>query len=203
MMAKQYSSEETRDSLIKEVSRGNADSWGEFVSLYEPLLLGYVLGQGMAKHDAGDVVQDVFIKLFRTLPNFKLDHQRGRFRTWLWQVTSTTVVDWARKRKRQAKSEEVVRDRIKNSGQSTRDPDPEFDSAFQQRVMSFVFEKVRAKTQPKTWACFEQHVLEGRPSAEVGSQLGLNANSVNVNASRVLARVRELCAYYKEELRDD
>jgi hypothetical protein len=42
-------------------------------------------------------------------------------------------------------------------------------------------------------------VLEGRPSAEVGAELGLSANSVNVNASRVLAKVREMCAYYKEE----
>jgi RNA polymerase sigma-70 factor (ECF subfamily) len=198
-MVKQHSSEETRPSLIKEVSRGNQDSWGEFVSLYEPLLLGYVLGQGLGKHDAGDVVQDVFIKLFRTLPNFKLDHQRGRFRTWLWQVTSTTIVDWARKRKRQAKTEEGLRTQLKSGGQTSREPDPEFDRAFKLRVMSVVFQKVRANSQPKTWACFEKHVLEGRPSAEVGAELGLNANSVNVNASRVLARVREMCAYYKEE----
>jgi RNA polymerase sigma-70 factor (ECF subfamily) len=202
-MSRTYTSQEMRDSLIHAVGRGDPESWGEFVSLYEPLVMGYVLGQGLARHDAGDVVQDVFIKLFRALPNFKLDRQRGRFRTWLWQVTSTTIADWGRKRKRQARSEEAMRERLKSGGEAAPEPDPEFDRAFQERVLNYVLEQVREKTQPKTWVCFEQHVLEGRPSAEVGAEFGLTANSVNVNASRVLARVRELCAYYQEELGDE
>src|SRR5262245_53794731 len=95
--------EETRVSLVWEVCQGNAESWGEFVALYEPLLLGYVLGQGLSRQDAADVVQDIFIKLFRTLANFKLDRRRGRFRTWLYQVTRTGIADWFRQRKRQAR----------------------------------------------------------------------------------------------------
>jgi hypothetical protein len=69
--------------------------------------------------------------------------------------------------------------------------------------MNFVLESVRESAQPRTWACFEKHLLKGRPSVEVGAELGLSANSVNVNASRVLARVRELCEYYREELGDE
>jgi RNA polymerase sigma-70 factor (ECF subfamily) len=75
--------EETRVSLVDNVCRGDSESWSEFVSLYEPLLLSYVLSRGLTRVDASDVVQDIFIKLYRELPKFKLDHQRGRFRTWL------------------------------------------------------------------------------------------------------------------------
>ena len=49
--------------------------------------------------------------------------------------------------------------------------------------------QVRAQYRPRTWACFEQHVLRGRPGAEVAAELGLTANTVTVNASRVLARL--------------
>jgi RNA polymerase sigma-70 factor (ECF subfamily) len=200
-MATPRTSEETRASLLVKVSKGDSDSWSEFVSLYEPLLVSYVLNQGLPRHDANDVVQDVFIKLFRALPNFKLDRQRGRFRTWLWQVTSTTLVDWWRKSGKGEKEKEAGRERVR--GRSEAEPDPEWDHSYQQRVLDFVLEQVREQTQPKTWICFEQHVLEGRPSAEVGQELGLSANSVNVNASRVLARVREKCLYYQEELPDE
>jgi RNA polymerase sigma-70 factor (ECF subfamily) len=202
-MARPSSSEETRDSLLLKVSKGDSDSWSEFVSLYEPLLLSYVLNQGLPRHDANDVVQDVFIKLFRTLPNFKLDRQRGRFRTWLWQVTSTTVVDWWRKETKGDRIEQAARERLRTLSNPGKEPDAEWDQSYRQRVLDFVLEQVREKSQPRTWACFEQHVLEGRPSAEVGKELDLSPNSVNVNASRVLARVRELCLYYQEELPDE
>ena len=66
-----------------------------------------------------------------------------------------------------------------------------------------MLERVRTQSQPKTWACFEQHILRGRPSVEVAAELRLTANSVYVNASRVLARVREQCADYEEELGDE
>ena len=72
-----------------------------------------------------------------------------------------------------------------------------------QRTLQFAMERVRDVTAPKTWTCFEQHVLHGRSGAEVGAEVGLPANSVYVNAARVLERIREQCASYREDLGDD
>jgi hypothetical protein len=69
-------------------------------------------------------------------------------------------------------------------------------------VLAFALERVRARTRPTTWACFERHLLHGRPSAEVVGELGLATGAVNVNCSRILARVRKLCADYLGELAD-
>jgi RNA polymerase sigma-70 factor (ECF subfamily) len=200
---KNHPTEETRHSLLVKVSRGDSEGWSEFVSLYEPLLLSYVLSRGLPRHEAADVVQEIFIKLFRTLPSFKLDHQRGRFRTWLWQITSTTIADWARQKKRRARLNEREREHQVQREEASLQPDAAWDTAFEQRVLNFVLQSVRETTQAKTWTCFEEHLLKGRPSAQVGLELGLSANSVNVNASRVLARVRELSEYYREELGDE
>jgi len=57
--------------------------------------------------------------------------------------------------------------------------------------------------QPKTWACFEQHLVQGRASDRIAAELGLTAVAVRVNASRVLARVKEQCQEYMEELGDE
>jgi hypothetical protein len=46
-------------------------------------------------------------------------------------------------------------------------------------------------------------LLKGRSGAEIGKEVGLPPNTVYVNASRVLARVRERCNSLREDLGDD
>jgi RNA polymerase sigma-70 factor (ECF subfamily) len=198
-MTHNASADQTRVSLLVKVSAGDGKSWNDFVELYEPLLLSYVLKQGLGRHNAHDVVQDTFVKLFRAMPRFKLDHDTGRFRTWLWRVTSSAIVDWARRGQAQSKAEEAVRERLKGRDAEIAEPEPEWDQDVQQRILDQALVHARKTAQDKTWRCFEEHVLKERPSAEVGAELGLTANSVNVNSSRVLARVRELCRYYETE----
>jgi RNA polymerase sigma-70 factor (ECF subfamily) len=197
---------ETRSSLIRRVRNLNDQpSWDEFWALYQPLLLDYVRSRGLQEHDARDVVQNIYLKLRGALPKFELDRQRGRFRTWLWTVTMSAIGDWQRGRKRQSRVEGPMGPDIDPPGPppSPGPEDAEWVKAHRQRVLDFVLERVRDQSQPKTWACFEQHILRGRPSAEVAAELRLTANSVYVNASRVLARVREQCADYEEDLGDE
>lgn len=193
--------EKTSSSLLSRL-RDSSDqaSWAEFVALYEPLLTRYVRKKGVSEHDAQDVVQGIFISLLRKLPTFELDRSRGRFRTWLWQITHNAVVDWARSRKRVKTSEDVARGRFVE-GQE--EPDGDWDTELQKRVLEFALEKVRGQTNPTTWICFEQHLLKGRPGADVGAELGMPANTVYVYAARVLARVREQCEAYLEDLGRD
>jgi RNA polymerase sigma-70 factor (ECF subfamily) len=189
---------DTPSSLLRRV-RDSADaaSWREFQELYEPLLLNYVRSRGLAENDARDVVQDVFVLLLPALQKFELDPARGRFRTWLWKVTCNALADWARKQRRQTKAEDAFRERSVGD-----EPEPQWASAHHQRVLDFVLQRVRAQTQPRTWSCFEQHVLLGRSSGEVADELSMQATAVRVNASRVLAAVRQQCGEYLEELGD-
>jgi hypothetical protein len=85
---------ETSSTLVRRVrGAGDADSWREFVALYEPLIVRYALGRrrGLSEPDARDVAQDVFVRLLKALPTFELDRSRGRFRTYLWQVTASAL----------------------------------------------------------------------------------------------------------------
>lgn len=196
---------ETRTTLLLKVrDPADSESWREFVLLYEPLLLNYVRRRGLAEHDARDVVQDIFATLVRVLPGFELDHQRGRFRTWLWRVTHNAVVDWSRRRGRRAAAEEEARKEAEVAvGPGDADLESEWLIAHRRRILEFAIEQVRSRSNERSWACFELHLLQGRSSAEVAEELGITANSVYVNASRVLARVRQQCAEYTEDLAEE
>jgi RNA polymerase sigma-70 factor (ECF subfamily) len=194
----------TRSTLLVRV-RDPADSqaWGEFVALYQPLLTAYLRKRGLGTEDARDVAQDVFARLVKNLPGFELDRHRGRFRTWLWQVCQSAMVDWARRRRRRTSAEDAWLKRLSESpSPSVSDSDPDWGPMHRRRVVTFAMERVRARTRPATWACFEGHVLQKMPSAEVARAVGLTANAVDVNCSRVLDRIRRFCSEHLEELAD-
>jgi RNA polymerase sigma factor (sigma-70 family) len=194
----------TRSTLLMGVRNpADARAWGEFVALYEPLLTAYIRKRGLGAEDTRDVVQEVFARLVKALPEFELDRQRGRFRTWLWQICQSALADWARQRRRQARAEDAWLDRLSEPWTASEaESDDGWAGLHRRRILSFALETVRARSQPKTWACFERHLLERRPSAEVADELGLTVTAVNVNGSRILARVRKLCVEHLEGLAD-
>jgi RNA polymerase sigma-70 factor (ECF subfamily) len=192
---------ETNSTLLRRVrDRGDSESWREFAALYEPLIVRYALGRGrgLSEQDARDVAQDVFARLLKALPGFELDHRRGRFRTYLWQVTATALADRARRGQRRAEAEREWLARRPSSGDQA-----EWDRAFRRRVLGHALECVQGATSPRAWACFERHVLGRQPAAAVARGLGVSADAVYVHSSHVLSRVRARCAECLEELSDD
>jgi RNA polymerase sigma-70 factor (ECF subfamily) len=185
---------------VRDVADGA--SWNKFVRRYEPILLAYVCGRGLQEHDARDVVQEVFTRLHRALPSFRLDRERGRFRSWLYQVVSSALTDWGRVRKRQVRAEQGWRERQAVS-EAIAPSEGDSSAIERRRVLERALTRVRAQSQPKTWACFEQRILRGRSSAAVAADLGLTANAVNVNAARTLARLRKQCQACRKEVADE
>jgi RNA polymerase sigma-70 factor (ECF subfamily) len=193
--------DKTSSSLLRRLRNpGDHESWGEFVAIYEPLLLRYVRKKGVNETDAHDVVQGIFISLLRQLPKFELNRGRGRFRTWLWQVSHNAVIDWARSRKRRQNLHDEVR---QNWDEAAEAPDEEWDQELQKRVLEVATGKIRLQTNPTSWACFEKYLLAGKSGAEVAAELNLPVNTVYVYAARVMARVRAQCEAYLEELADE
>lgn len=190
----------TRSTLLERVrDPRDTGSWREFVELYEPLLYRFIQSRGVPDGDASDIVQEVFTTLLRTLGDFTLDRGRGRFRTWLWTVSRNVMVDYVRRKGRRKEAEEEWCRQLA-SLRSDQDSLAEFETAHRQRVIEFWLGRLKTETQPTTWACFEQHIHQGRPAAAVAQELGLTPNAVYVNASRVLNRLRRQCTEFDEEL---
>lgn len=195
----------TRSSLLLRLREsGDEESWREFVALYEPLLLRYVRTRGLPDEDARDLVQNILASLVTSLRRFELDRTKGRFRTWLWRVTQNAIADWARRRRRERAAEKGWCERLEAlQDRKASEAEAEWESGYRQRVLEFSLKRIREKTDPRTWACFEGHVLRGRSGAAVAEELEMKTGTVYVNASRVLGRVRRLCADYMEELEDE
>lgn len=194
----------TRTSLIRRVgSSQDAAGWAEFVQLYEPLLFSYVRARGLSATEAPDVVQEIFIKLLKALPKFTLDHQRGRFRTWLYQVTMTVVIDRVRSRKAREGHVKEWWDRHGKNLTGEEEPDQDWNLALRRRVLTHAQDKVKLATNTKTWYCYEERFLKNRPCADIAQELEITPNAVGVNAGRVLEKISALCMDYLEDFDDE
>jgi len=195
----------TSVSLIARVrDPRDVESWREFYEFYQPLLRRYMRNLGLEEHTANDVIQDVFVRLLQALPTFELDGKRGRFRSYLWKLTYSALVDQARrvKARRQAEEEWVQRFQSANEAESLK-VHHELNEINHQQVLARALPRVRSVTSSTAWTCFEQRLLRDRPGTVIAAELGISAKAVFVYASRVLKAVRKQCAAIAEELGDE
>src|SRR4051812_18936487 len=76
----------TSASLLERLRQpGEQEAWDRFVRLYTPLLCQWGRQLGLRDADIADLVQDVFLKLFRKLPDFVYEPDKS-FRGWLRTV---------------------------------------------------------------------------------------------------------------------
>ena len=146
-------------------------------------------GRGLPVADAPDVVQEIFIRLVRALPTFTLVQEKGRFRTWLYQVTMHVVIDYVRRKTTQGGRVKEWWERFGKTITVAEEPDDDWNQGLQRRALEYAQLQVQGQTNPRTWSCYEQRYLKGRSCADIAAELDLTANAVGVNANRVFERV--------------
>jgi len=84
-------------SLLRRCAAGDAAAWEEIVQRYHRRIYNLCYRFAGSAHDAEDLTQDVFIKMYRTLDSYDLE--RGAFVTWVTTVTRNLLVDHFRRTK--------------------------------------------------------------------------------------------------------
>lgn len=84
-------------SLIRRCVSGDSVAWEEIVRQYHRRIYNICYRFTGSPHDAEDLTQEVFIKIYRTLSSYEVD--RGSFMTWATTVTRNLLVDHFRRSK--------------------------------------------------------------------------------------------------------
>lgn len=82
---------------LERFKAGNRRAFDFFVRKYQRRLYGVIYNMTSHKEDAADILQDVFIKIFRAIPKFKGDSQ---FYTWLYRIAVNTTITFLKKNKK-------------------------------------------------------------------------------------------------------
>ncbi|GAC1421823.1 MAG: RNA polymerase sigma factor [Flavisolibacter sp.] len=87
---------ETDMAIITMVLKGDQNAYSILVERYKNFVFTIVLRYVKSREDAEEVAQDIFIKAYRYLADFK---GNSKFSTWLYTITTTTSLSFLRKKK--------------------------------------------------------------------------------------------------------
>lgn len=156
----------------------------EVVSLFETYrnrLLAYVSAFGITGHDGEEIIQEVFLSLFRHL---QMGRSRRNLRGWIFRVAHNLAL-------KQRHANQRMKDRIEpegNSSEAHRDlsPSPEEHllSAQRQKRLSSVVNALPEQDQ----LCLRLRG-EGLRYREISQTLGISLGSVSMSLTRSLARL--------------
>ena len=179
-------------SLIRRAQAVDPDAWDLLARLYGPLIYSWGRRQGLQNADAADLVQTVFVSVWRGLLKFSFERPDATFRGWLRIITRNAVLELSRKKPVELIAGEHL--------QQWPDPATELtviessnEDLFRQ-LPQRALEIVRDLVDATTWDAFWRVVVDDQPVNEVAQSLAMSAGAVRQAKYRVLLRLRELLA---------
>jgi RNA polymerase sigma factor (sigma-70 family) len=185
----------TRQTLIEKIKISNDEQyWEKFCDAYKDYLFVIIRNMGLSYHDSEELLQEVLLKAWKSLPNFEYNPKKGKFRWWLITIVKNTVYNYLDKEKRRKQKLDSTAQLI---------ADPEIDKLAKQEWEKFVVNKAWATIQSK----FSGEVLEifaeltnGKSVREIAEARQLPPNTIHVYKKRVQKKLYREIAKLDYEL---
>ena len=86
----------TDSEIIARVLNGEYQLFAELVKRYQNFVFTIALKYTPGREDAEEIAQDVFVKAYKALKDFRGD---SKFSTWLYSIVNSTAITFLRKKK--------------------------------------------------------------------------------------------------------
>jgi RNA polymerase sigma factor (sigma-70 family) len=174
---------------INLIIEGNTNAFSILVDRYKDLVFSLALKMVKNREEAEEVAQDTFIKVFKSLSQFKGD---SKFSTWIYKVTYNTCLDRLKKQKREQQVvsiDEFNTNQIKSIDNAlNKMENEEREKAIQDCIQLLPADDAFLLTL----FYFEEQSLE-----EIAKVIGLTSNNVKVKLFRCR---KKLTSILKEKL---
>src|SRR3989338_692000 len=87
---------EKDEKIIQSYREGNVAEFNKLVKRYAGPLYNFT-ARLANKNDASDIVQEIFIKVWKNIGRF--DERKASFKTWIFTIARNTITDFLRKKK--------------------------------------------------------------------------------------------------------
>lgn len=91
------------EELLQQNLAGNQDAFPEIVDRYKGYVFAIILNLIPAGSDAEDIAQEVFLQVYRSLPEYRSHN----FKAWLGKITVNKTLDWKRSQRKHAQQENL------------------------------------------------------------------------------------------------
>jgi RNA polymerase sigma-70 factor (ECF subfamily) len=88
--------EKSDEQLIAKALQGNKQAWINLLKRYEKPIYNYGVRMTGKHEDALDLMQEVFISVYRNLATFR---QEGSFKSWLFRIAHYRCIEFYRRKR--------------------------------------------------------------------------------------------------------
>jgi RNA polymerase sigma factor (sigma-70 family) len=174
----------TDKEIISLVLQGDQSLFAQLVERYRNYVFTLVLRFTDNREDAEEIAQDIFVKAYRSLADFR---GVAKFSTWLYTIVRTSCISFLRKKKMKI----VSMDNDSGSGEwEDRESGLKADTIEQKSRHGMVNEAIRllAPDDRQVITLFYQ---AEQSLEEIGRIMGLEPNTVKVKLHRARQRLKE------------
>jgi RNA polymerase sigma-70 factor (ECF subfamily) len=182
--------EENETHLIERVCSGDLYAFQEIVERYKKKVYYIAYDIVGDHHDAEDVSQEVFIKMYRALDRFRKD---AKMSSWLYQIAVNTSIDSLRRKKTKPRINVEDLDQVRRREQALESASPEANPE-RRAVTSLMQEHIdRAlhKITPQERAVFVMRHYNEFKIKEIADVLDVSSGTVKSLLFRALKKLRK------------
>lgn len=172
--------------LIQKYLDGDENSLKMLIDKYTSSIYNFI-SRFVKDAQRDDVVQEVFIKVWKNLENF--DKEKSQFKTWLFVIARNTTTDYLRKKKMILFSS--LDKEEENFGESIEDEIILPDEALQKLQDKELLDKVLNELKDEYRTVILLHYQEDMSFKEIGEVLGKPLNTVKSYHQRALIILRK------------
>jgi len=182
--------------IISLVLKGDHNAYALLVERYKSYVFTLTFRFTKNREDAEEVSQDIFVKAYRALADFK---GTAKFSTWLYTIVNTTCITFLRKKRLDIRSLDDERTfEVADSQDSGFRANQVEQKSRQNMVNQAITMLNRDDAEIITLFYKNEQSLE-----EIGQILGVEVNTAKVRLHRARARLKEkMERYFTEEIKD-
>ena len=152
----------------------------ELVEKYSEQLYWHVRTLVGSHEDADDILQEVFVKVWKALPGFRGE---SSINTWLWRIATNEALSFLRKQKVRAA---LSFSSLDAEAERVLDSDPWFDGDEAQRKLAVAV----AKLPDKQRAVFCMRYFEELPYEEISSITGTSVGALKASYHQATEKIK-------------
>lgn len=165
--------------LVAEIARGDREAFQRFYERYAGRLLAYVRAVGRQREAAEDVVQEVFLAVWRKAASYT--RARGDVAGWLYTITRNRLVDRWRRQGGAIEEGEFDFDALAGS-----------ERGAEGTIAALAVRKALAGLAPEQREALELAYFGGLTYEETAAKLALPLGTLKSRIRAGLARMRQL-----------
>ncbi len=186
--------EKSEQSAIREVLRGDRDSYRVLVDLHYPTVFRVAFRITGNAPDAEEVAQEAFLRAYTKLAGFRQD---ASFATWIHRIAMNTALNLVERRSRDLTHTAASLAADPLSGRPVPDPadlHPNPEHLLLDREVHTLREAAMADLTPMERTAFTLRHMEDLPIADIADALRIPANSAKQAVFRAVTKLRRSLA---------